>query len=816
MHKVKKLRSLSLVSGLATLLLITVLLGLGSAPAAADPLTQSQIIGLNGAPCAYNHIAVAITDAEDGDTVYVDVSQVYTGTGIGLIQKDVTVAAATDNCQTPTSTLAIVDGGGRRLSSGGMMTVDDSRTVRLAHVRLQNAQADRGGIVDIDDNGTLILEASGIASGTAGTAGGGVYVGVGGALIMREGSVVFANAVTETTSRGGGIYAISGTITMTNSYVGVPISGQGNAATDRGGGVFLDRSSLYLNSSMILANDAVEGGGVYAQNDSVVETVGNSIIGDSLSYFLGNYADDGAGVYLDRDSVLVMYDDSQVSFNAATDFGGGVYAGRGSIVTMEDAGTEIYSNTATFGGGAVISGTGASLYMAPGAQVVDNRAAGSAASGGGIYATNGALVSGEGVGIVRNHADLVGGGIYVRENLGSIFTRLLLDGASLENNSALYGGGLYVSTGNTRVTLNGAWISGNYALETGGGIRVFGDSKVNLYDGSVISGNVAGGVDGGGLAIRDGQVLIADSQINHNRAITYGGGIQQMGGVLTAVNVSLFANSAEQGGGLYVEGATSVLTNVRVVSNRATGDGGGLAARGGSHLYVDADFSDCNPFSLPARYYCSEVSFNEAAGQGAGVYVEDSQAFIGHTAFLSNAGDFSYSHGGALMVGTSAQVTATDTLFTGHGQSGESAVHVYNQATYHSENSTYAGNSDIPLFVVSQGTADLNRNIIWENGAAHNLQGAISSQCNDTESGLSGGFANFSEDPRFVETSRGLYRLGAGSPAIDACAPGISERGLDGRRRGIMIKPGQTLINYDVGAFEFPQRVYLPLVLRNP
>jgi hypothetical protein len=168
------------------------------------------------------------------------------------------------------------------------------------------------------------------------------------------------------------------------------------------------------------------------------------------------------------------------------------------------------------------------------------------------------------------------------------------------------------------------------------------------------------------------------------------------------------------------------------------------------------------------------------------------------------------------MVGTSAQVTATDTLFTGHGQSGESAVHVYNQATYHSENSTYAGNSDIPLFVVSQGTADLNRNIIWENGAAHNLQGAISSQCNDTESGLSGGFANFSEDPRFVETSRGLYRLGAGSPAIDACAPGISERGLDGRRRGIMIKPGQTLINYDVGAFEFPQRVYLPLVLRNP
>ena len=69
--------------------------------------------GLNGDPCAYDHIAVAIVDAEDGDTVYIDVGQVYTGTGIGLVQKDVTIAAATDNCQTPTNTLAIVDGGGR-------------------------------------------------------------------------------------------------------------------------------------------------------------------------------------------------------------------------------------------------------------------------------------------------------------------------------------------------------------------------------------------------------------------------------------------------------------------------------------------------------------------------------------------------------------------------------------------------------------------------------------------------------------------------------------------------------------------------------
>ena len=714
-------------------------------------MQSTSNVGLNGDPCAYDHIAVAIVDAEDGDTVYIDVGQVYTGTGIGLVQKDVTIAAATDNCQTPTNTLAIVDGGGRRPpTDGGMMTVDKSHTVKLSHVRLQNTQADRGGVVDINEDGTLILEASGIASGTAGGAGGGGYVGVGASLIMREGSAVFANSVTETTSWGGGIYAISGTITMTDSYLGVPISGQGNTSADRGGGVFLDRSSLYLDNSMILANNAVEGGGVYAQNDSVVETAGDSVIGDSLSYFLGNYADDGAGVYLDRDSVLLMRDDSQLSYNLASDFGGGVYVGLGSTVDMDGAGTRIYNNTATFGGGAVVSGTSSNLYIFGGAQIVDNYAAGSVASGGGIYAANGALITGEGARIAGNRADLLGGGVHLIQGGASLPTQLLLDdGAELRDNSAAYGGAINLSTGTTRALISNSEIGDNYASETGGGIRVFGDGEVTLFDRSVISGNVADGGDGGGLAIRDGRVLIADSRISYNTAITHGGGIQQMGGVLTMTYTALDANSAEQGGGLYVEGAASVLDNVLVLYNRAAGDGGGIFAGAGSDLRMDADFSDCNPLSLAYRVYCSEVSSNEVAGQGAGVYVEDGTAFIGHTAFLSNNGDFSYSHGAALMVGTGAHVTATDTLFTGHGASGETTVHVYNQATYHSENSTYAGNPDVPLFVVSQGTADLNRNIIWENGAAPTLQGSIDSYCNDTESGILTGPADFSADPQF-------------------------------------------------------------------
>ena len=805
----KKLGAVVILTGLSLMILLVVV-----QRGAAQPTVQ---VGINGAPCNYSHIAAAVVDAQDGDTIYVDVGQVYDASVIGLVDKDVTIAAATDNCQTPTDTLAIVDGGGHRDSSGGLMTVDQSQTVRLSHVRLQNTEADRGGVVDISEDGTLILEASGIASGTAGIAGGGAYVGVGASLIMRDGSAVFANSVTETTATGAGIYAISGTITMTNSYLGGFGTGQGNSSASRGGGVFLDRSSLYADNSLIFSNGADNrGGGVYAQNGSVVEIAGNSIIGDSSSYFLGNYAADGAGIFLHRDSVLVMYDDSQISFNAATNFGGGVYAGPSSIVDMESAGTRIYSNTATFGGGAVVSGTSASLYMETGAQVVENLASGDVANGGGIYAANGALVTGAGSRIVGNHADLLGGGIHLIQIGATAPTRLLLDdGGHIQDNSAANGGAINISTGDTSATIANSQVRGNTASRTGGGIYVFGGSDVHVAS-SVISGNVADGADGGGLAMRDGQVVIDESRISYNTAITNGGGIRQTGGVITALNSLLDGNAAQRGGGLYVEGATSRLSNVRILRNSSVaGHGGGIFAGAGSDLRMGADFNDCDPLSLPYRLYCSEVSYNDAAGQGAGIYMEDGKAFIGHTAFLSNEGSSPSSHGAALMVGTSAQVTATDTLFTGHGRNEESTVHVYNHANYHSENSTYAGNSDVPLFVVSQGTAELNRNVIWENGAAHHIQGNISSQCNDTESGLSGGFANFSQDPRFVETSRGLYRLGPGSPAIDACSPGISERGLDGRRRGIIIRPGHTLVNYDVGAFEAPIRVHLPTLMRN-
>jgi hypothetical protein len=225
------------------------------------------------------------------------------------------------------------------------------------------------------------------------------------------------------------------------------------------------------------------------------------------------------------------------------------------------------------------------------------------------------------------------------------------------------------------------------------------------------------------------------------------------------------------------------------------------------------------PYRLPVHRYCSEVSYNDAQTQGAGVYVEGSTAHFTTTAFFSNEGQTNAgASGAALYAGPFADVSAVSALFTDNSANANVAVYVEQDASLQSDNSTYAGNQDTPLFVHSGGSASLNRNIIWDNGYPADLRGSISSYCNNTETShasLPSNKANISQDPQFVATSRGPYRLSRSSPAIDACAPGVASRGLDGWRRGIIILPGHTLANYDMGAFEKPTGLFIPLVLKN-
>ena len=131
----------------------------------------------------------------------------------------------------------------------------------------------------------------------------------------------------------------------------------------------------------------------------------------------------------------------------------------------------------------------------------------------------------------------------------------------------------------------GVSITGAGAATTiidGGGIDgVFHISIPDVPTESVeISGlTVTNGALNGGIVIRQGLVMIADSIIEYNTSSFDGGGIyNDFRGHLTVVRTTIANNSASfEGGGIYNQGGeTLILTDSTVAGNSATVGGGGI------------------------------------------------------------------------------------------------------------------------------------------------------------------------------------------------------------------------------------------------
>ena len=116
----------------------------------------------------------------------------------------------------------------------------------------------------------------------------------------------------------------------------------------------------------------------------------------------------------------------------------------------------------------------------------------------------------------------------------------------------------------------GITISGNLStlvFETGA------DANLVMRNLSIVNGR---GSAGGGMLIRDGQVLLDHVLVANNEASTSGGGIRiDGGGSLTLINSTLSGNIAAINGGAISSGDAVTIRNSTIAFNVA-GDGGGL------------------------------------------------------------------------------------------------------------------------------------------------------------------------------------------------------------------------------------------------
>ncbi len=271
-----------------------------------------------------------------------------------------------------------------------------------------------------------------------------------------------------------------------------------------------------------------------------------------------------------------------LTLNGVTLTNGFVLNGDGGCIinqgTLSIINSVVTSSTANGGGGTPRGGGG--IYNSYGKLVlanstVRNNILTAGADGGGILNNSGRVEINDST-IIQNTASGLGGGI---SNFGGTVN---MSRSSVNENTANRSGGINnVGT----LTMTNSAISNNVGQQLYGGIY---NGGVLTIDKSTIVGNFTNG-DGGGVfnlgIFKISSSIVSGNFANKGGGIYNSGGINNDGGILTALNSTISGNQAANGnpastngGGIFAVGGTLSLTNVTFAFNLAKGaNGGGVA-----------------------------------------------------------------------------------------------------------------------------------------------------------------------------------------------------------------------------------------------
>ena len=234
--------------------------------------------------------------------------------------------------------------------------------------------------------------------------------------------------------------------------------------------------------------------------------------------------------------------------------GGGIYSeGNGSLGIYL---SEIANNTAVHGGGIAVAlpGGGTQTVMISYSQVTENAAE---RDGGGVWLAAGASSTLVRFGASGNTAGWNGGAVY---NAGD----LELTYADIEGNSVvLNGGGIYNTAGATVITRTSSLV-GNQAESAGGGI--FNLGMAHFYQTLIHMNEAIGGMGGGVYTGADSGLLLNNTTVSNNLAISGGAGIRNEDGNLQIVFATITANENE---GIHASGPGEMTMRNTILSGNA-------------------------------------------------------------------------------------------------------------------------------------------------------------------------------------------------------------------------------------------------------
>jgi len=350
----------------------------------------------------------------------------------------------------------------------------------------------------------------------------------------------------------------------------------------------------------------------------------------------------------------------------------------------------------------------------------------------------------------------------------------------------------------TNISITGA----NETIVPGAGLSVYG-ADVGLEN-VWVYGNTGPGQDGGGIRISDGLLVMVNSSANDNAA-NYGGGIYCQTCTMILDHVALDGNNVTQAGaGLFANGSDVTLISTEVLYNTAD-NGGGSGYGGGMYLTGTGSI-----FKMED----SLVGYNFAQGESGGIFQNaDVSATISNSTIAHNT---SNGYGGGLNIrgpltlshSTIAFNTADGNL-DGSGFGG--GVLAYSSSAAITMDHTILANN---VDVMTPNSADCHQWNGTVNSADFNL---LENKNNCMPSGAMPGDI-IGVDPMLssLADNGGEFMtcaLQKGSPAIDAGDPAfVGPPTFDQRGEGF-----SRVVNgrIDIGAYEFPLWIYLPLIFGN-
>lgn len=522
--------------------------------------------------------------SQDGETTVDKKVEISGGTITGATESGVTIKDAGDT-NVLLKDLTIEKNEGKQ---GGGVHIENSQNVTIDHCTIQNNKTtevspNTGASVDIG-------------------AGGGVFVSDKSRVTIQNGSTIQGN----TGTRGGGIYVENSTVEVKNSMI------DGNTADDvpkkapnsnkgLGGGIYSYESTLTVTDSTISGNEAKGSTSLIwynSKNEISSEALGNggggicavgkksdvTLDGVTVTGNKATYSKKGTGAGIEAQGGSLTVKDSTISNNEAQGNGGGIFSAEGNVLDV--SGSTIQGNKADNGGG-IHMGEARDTSKTPSkatitdTRILENEAIGSG-EGGGVYVGGPrADATLKGCTVANNKSVSTGGGIAAK--LGTV----TLDDTTVENNQAVNGGGLFhlgIAVPGSLTLQNGSIIRNNTASSMGGGLFLWGNVGLKS-DNSEISGNKA--LYGAGIAasqytanFASPKLELVDTKVNSNgdANTVMGGGIYAAQGVvLNAKNTKFLDNTAKSGGGILLWSNSSAdLNNSEVSGNKATGDGGGV------------------------------------------------------------------------------------------------------------------------------------------------------------------------------------------------------------------------------------------------